>query len=543
MYSFTRTISCCIGCLFILGHLLAGSDEASITVTSEPLSVSNRCSGTFVAHELDHMTIVSKYPVGFYESNGAGVAINDFNNDGYQDIVLANLAGDNAVFWNRGDLTFEKHPLPSFSPARAAITVDVDGDNWPDIVFTQQVIPPLYWRNQEGRGFEKEILTGVDYAGFAMGWSDIDADGDLDVVTGSYDVEMDKLLGSSSRITGVIYYENRNGRFVSTRLATRANTLALSLSDLNGDGQMDVVVGNDFALADRHYSYIDDEWHELEFIPVMPHSTMSYSAADIDNNGMLETYAVDMKPYADDNETLAAWQPVMDQMAALPKIEGDPQIMENVLYSVDREGRLVNRAHELGLTASGWSWSAKFGDLDNDGFQDLYVVNGMISIELFPHMPNGELIEENLVFRNEAGGHFIRMNEWGLNSTASGRGMSMADLDNDGDLDIVINNLMESAVLYENQLCSGSSIELELKWPDSSNTHAIGSRVHLHTDHDVYRRDVIVSSGYLSGDSSRIHFGFPVGTEVGQAVIDWSDGAQSVITDLQPGMLIRVSRT
>ena len=129
----------------------------------------------------------------------------------------------------------------------------------------------------------------------------------------------------------------------------------------------------------------------------MPHSTMSYDAADLDNDGAQEVFAVDMKPYADDEATLAQWQPVMDMMMDMPHDEGDPQIMENVLYTLDGAGNLSNIARDFQLDGTGWSWSAKFGDLDNDGFQDLYVVNGMISQELFSHLPDNELVEENQV--------------------------------------------------------------------------------------------------------------------------------------------------
>ena len=188
-------------------------------------------------------------------------------------------------------------------------------------------------------------------------------------------------------------------------------------------------------------------------LAVMPHSTMSYDAADLNNDGAPEIFAVDMKPYADDEAMMAQWRPVMEMMMAMPQVEGDPQIMENVLYALDEGGQPANIARAAKLDGTGWSWSAKFGDLDNDGYQDLYVVNGMISLELFSHLPANELVEENQAYRNVAGAGFEPMPSWALNDAASGRGMSMADLDNDGDLDIVVNNLLSPAMLFENQLC------------------------------------------------------------------------------------------
>ena len=201
----------------------------------------------------------------------------------------------------------------------------------------------------------------------------------------------------------------------------------------------------------------------------MPHSTMSYDAADLDNDGPVEVYAVEMKPYADDDQTQARWQPVMDMMMAMPHEKGDPQIMENVLYAGGGVGLVKNIAPQLDLDATGWSWSAKFGDLDNDGFQDLTVVNGMISREMFSHLPNGELVEENQVYRNLSGGRFAPQPGWALNDTASGRGMSLADLDNDGDLDVVVNNLLSAATLFENRLCGGDSIMVSLRQPGNGS--------------------------------------------------------------------------
>ena len=510
-----------------------------VTVETVKLTKPERCSGSFAAGELDHITEPVNLPIGYYDSNGAGLALGDINQDGLIDIALANLAGDNAIFWNLGGLRFKKQTLPSQSPARAAAIVDVDGDGWLDIVFTQQASAPLFWRNTRDSRFETETLSGVSYNGYAMNWLDADDDGDLDLVTGSYDVENEKLLGLSAPQSGVIYYENLGDRFRANRLAGRSNTLAIHTA-LNDAGDYEIIIGNDFATPDRYFGYDwRTGWDEMPPPAVMPHSTMSYDSADLDNDGGLEVFAVDMKPYADDEATLAQWQPVMDMMMAMPHEAGDPQIMENVLY---RAGLAENIAPQAQLDGTGWSWSAKFGDLDNDGFQDLYVVNGMISRELFYHLPNDELVEENQAYRNLAGGRFVAQPGWGLNDRASGRGMSLADLDNDGDLDVVVNNLASPAKIFENQLCGGNSIAVELREVGSGNTHGIGARLTLETDRGAYRRDIHVASGYLSGDSGRAHFGFPDGSRLLRLQIVWRDGATSVIDGLHANTLIRVSR-
>ena len=184
----------------------------------------------------------------------------------------------------------------------------------------------------------------------------------------------------------------------------------------------------------------------------------------------------------------------------------------------------------------------KFGDLDNDGFQDLYVVNGMISLELFSHLPDNELVEENQAYRNRSGAGFEPMPGWALNDKASGRGMTMADLDNDGDLDIVVNNLGSPAKLFENELCGGDSILVDLRQGGVGNGQGIGSRLTLYTDSGVYQRDVTAVSGYLSGDASRVHFGFPAGAALERLSIIWNDGEYSEVEELSANTLITVTR-
>jgi hypothetical protein len=120
--------------------------------------------------------------------------------------------------------------------------------------------------------------------------------------------------------------------------------------------------------------------------------------------------------------------------------------------------------------------------------------------------------------------------------------MVMADLDNDGDLDIVINNLRTSAQLFENRLCAGASLQVDLRWPASLNTHAIGAQLRLATDQGVYRRDVRAASGYLSGDPARVHFGLPADAEIAMLEIRWPDGAVSHLDRLMPNTRIEVTR-
>ncbi len=268
---------------------------------------------------------------------------------------------------------------------------------------------------------------------------------------------------------------------------------------------------------------------------------MTTEWGDIANSGDLTLFTTDMSPYDISPHTIAAWLPTISKLTPNRRAD-DIQFMSNALLVRDRRGRWQNQATARGVDASGWSWAARYGDLDQDGHLDLYIVNGMIAANLFGHLPNDELVEVNQAYRNRGAGSFEPAPEWQLGSTASGRGMVMADMDGDGDLDIVVNNLRASAQLFENQLCSGDSLLVDLRWPQAENTHAIGAQAFLYTDAGIFQRDVRASGGYLSGDAARLHFGVPDGSRLDKLVVIWPDGQESTIDQPTTSSLLTISR-
>ncbi len=517
---------------------LTYAQTVPVGVEVTPLNISS-CADTFIKHPLDHITRAHGEEVTYYDSNGAGVAVGDLDNDGDLELVLANLDGDNAIFWNEGGLSFREEAL-THGDSRAVTLVDVNGDGWLDLVFTQSLGSLSYWKNVQGR-FERSVLKGVTQKAYTMLWDDLDADGDLDLATASYDSLLEKDLRDSflfSSGAGVFVYENTPDGFLETRLAERSQALAVTLFDIDEDGKRDILVGNDFEVPDYAYLNTPEGWQEVSPFETTTRNTMSFDTGDVDNDGRLELFATDMKPDFSDPKALAAWMPLMEK-SYQRNVSKKVQTEENVLYS-RTEGGFENLAYTYKLDATGWSWAGKFGDLDNDGRLDLYVVNGMRANEVFAHLPNDELVEENQVFRNTKQG-FEPVPEWNLNAREGGRGMTMADMDNDGDLDIVVNNLESPAVLFENQLCGGAGLELDLFQSDK-NTRGLGATLKLHTSEGTLTREIKSGSGYLSGDAPRIHLGIPEDASLSHLDILWTDGAVSTLTDLSAHTLLTVTR-
>jgi hypothetical protein len=509
----------------------ATAPQAPVIVASAPFLASAPCTGAFIAHDLEHTTQAPGPAPRLFDSNGSGLAVNDLDGDGDEEIVLANLTGPSAILWNQGGLRFERQELSGLRRTRAVALVDVDSDGHRDIVFTSGNAAPAVLRNQGDRTFRLTPLPGVTLSAYAMNWADLNGDGMLDLATGSYDAARAMETGSNYLFespAGVNVYLQAADGWQRTQLAEEAQALAISLWDLNNDSRPDIWVGNDFDAPDL--IWLQDAaggWQPATPFRRYTHSTMGIDRGDVDGSGVAAYYATDMKPYQRDPATTAQWAPLMETGYQTRRYD-DPQISENVLLVRQADG-YRNAAYERRIDAAGWSWSGKFGDLDNDGRLDLYVVNGMIAADLLDHLPGGELVEENRALRN-TGAEFALAADWGLGSTRSGRGMSMADFDQDGDLDIVVNNLNSPAQLFENRLCDlGDSLVVELHWPDVANRAAVGAQVMLHTDRGVQVRDVRALSGYLSGDPVRLHFGLGKDAALKSLTVHWPDGAVSTM--------------
>ena len=362
-------------------------------------------------------------------------------------------------------------------------------------------------------------------------------------MTGAYNAELTVArrlnLGDKG---GVGLFEREGGSFTHTQLAEESQALAVRIGDINGDGVPDIFVGNDLATPDHIWFADNDGWEQVTPFSQTAFSTMGVDSGDIDNDGDLDLFATDMKPMDEDPETLSAYEGVIADIEASPDTD-NIQIPENVLLVAGDDG-YSSAAPSFGIEATGWSWSGLFGDLDNDGFQDLYVVNGMVADNLFHHLPGASLTEPNQAFRNIGGDRFEPVYSWGLDDLSGGRGMAMADLDGDGDLDIVVNNLNAPARIYENRLCGGRAITVQLAWEGTGNPTAIGAQVVATGDSgDRLVRTVESSRGYLSGASATVHFGLGADRDAVDLEIVWPDGRVSTIFAIPSDHHVLVTRS
>lgn len=539
----------------------------------------------------------------FYTGGGVGVA--DFNRDGLQDIFFGANMESSRLYLNQGDFRFQDVTSAAKVETDRWITgvsiVDVNTDGWPDIylsvsghgidksrknmLFVNQGFSHPASENRTISFVESAEAYGLadDAQNTHASFFDYDHDGDLDMFTiinptdyQLYNVNniRAKKINGEAKSTDKLY--RNNGDLTYTDVSSEAGILAegyslgMSVSDVNQDGWPDVYVTNDFLTNDILYINQQDGTFSDQASTLMQHTSfasMGIDIADINNDGYSDIFVLDMFPEDHYRDKMIMSADNYDRFEYMIKAGYQAQYSRNTLQ-LSRGGNSFSEVGQLsGIHQTDWSWSALFSDFDLDGHKDIYITNGfkrdMGSLDYInyananpfgnPEAKRQEQIDKiaeqpatsipNYIYRNIGNLQFENMAaEWGLDEPTVSHGAAYADLDNDGDLDLIVSNVSQEALIYENQaetLADLHYLVVELRAEDETPKN--GAKVYLYQDGQMQYAEHQIYRGYLSTVDERLFFGTG-----GYAVIDsvkvvWPDGAAQIVKDVPTDQFITMA--
>ncbi len=524
-----------------------------------------------------------------YYYNGSGVAIGDVNNDGLPDIYMAATVGKNKLFLNKGNLKFEDISIKANVEGGFGITtgvsfIDVNNDGFLDIyVCKSGVDSKTYRKNQlfinDGnlKFQEKAAEYGLDDHSFSNQayFFDMDLDGDLDMYLVNHPVDwpnMNKIMtgkqeldGFSYQFSDKLYQNNGENGFeditINAGIQNRSWGLSAAVGDYNGDNLLDIYVANDFIKPDNLYinqgngTFRDEIKTHFQHISFF---SMGSDFADINNDGLNDLFVADMAMPGHSRSKKNMGSMSTSDFKTIIKRGYHVPYASNTLQLNVGNNKYVDIAQMSHVNKTDWSWSPLLVDLDNDGFKDLMVTNGiyrdiidndfLLTKATYDKNPQrnyfDDLVQQipqskvsNFIFKNEKDLTFKKINNsWGITNPTNSNGAAYADLDLDGDLDFITNNLNEPSFIHENLAAdslSNNYLKVKLKGP-AKNTGAIGAKVEISYDNTIQRLDVQPTRGYLSSVDYTLHFG--LGNYKGEILlkISWPDGktTSSTINEL-----------
>jgi enediyne biosynthesis protein E4 len=524
--------------------------------------------------------------------NGGGVGIGDFNNDGLPDIYFTGNQTGNALYLNKGNFTFEDITAKAgVGGTRAWSTgvavADVNGDGWLDIYVCNSgdikgdyKQNELFINNGDLTFIEQAEAYGLADQGFSTHavFFDYDRDGDLDVyllnnsyqAIGSFNM-MQNIRHIRDEVGGDKLYRNDNNHFtdVSEEAGIYGSIigfgLGITIGDVNNDGWPDIFISNDF--FERDYLYInnrDGTFTEslTSSMPSISAASMGADIADVNNDGLLDIFVTDMLPEDDYRlkqiTTFENW----DKFTYNYSNGYHYQLTRNMLHLNNGDGTFSDIGRLAGVSATDWSWGALFVDMDNDGLKDIFVANGIYQditdLDYLTFIADESTIKKivskqgvdyaslikpipvnpvpNYAFQNQGNLRFSnRASDWGLGQAVHSNGAAYADLDNDGALDLIVNNVNNHAFVYRNTLQKKLGDQGFIRFTllgENKNTSAIGTRLILKAGDDTFLYEQMPNRGFQSSVDPVITAGVGKHKVLESIQVIWPDGRETVLANV-----------
>ncbi|MES1218716.1 MAG: VCBS repeat-containing protein [Bacteroidota bacterium] len=601
------TIPSTLICLITI-FFSCNSDREKTAGDSLFINLPSKETGVNFTNNLAYTEELNTYTFrNFY--NGGGVAIGDINNDSLPDIFFCSGQGSNKLYLNKGNFRFEditeKAGLVSSGAWSTGVTLaDINGDGLLDIYVCksgdmkgEKRSNELFINNGDLTFTERAKEYGLENRGLSThaAFFDFDNDGDLDCYllnnsfrsVGNYELIQGQ-RNIPDTLGGNKLFRNDDGHFVNvTRQAGILSSkigfgLGVTISDVNNDGWDDIYVSNDF--FERDYLYInqhDGTFKESleKYIRELSMNSMGADIADINNDGFPDIYVTDMLPEDDarikTKTNFETWNKYQSDIA-----NGYyKQFVRNVLQlnmGKNNEGDIgfSEIGRYAGVSATDWSWGALITDLDNDGLKDIFVANGIykditdqdyiqysasntsairqqilnkekdVIKRMIDLIPSHAI--SNYAFSNEGGLKFRnKAKEWGLGEPSFSNGSAYGDLDNDGDLDLVVNNVNMESFVYRNQSREQHPENRYLKVSlegEGKNRYGVGAKVTVYYNGKISYQEQMPVRGFESTVDNRLNFGLGKTEKIDSVVVEWPGGKKNIVKGIAPDQHIRVKQ-